>query len=341
MNALLRITPEAVDRKLRQTPAPLLLDARRSEAFRRRPEGIADAIPVLLDESELRLPDAPRDTAIVVYCLCDGQASSTRVALRLQAAGYTDVAVLEGGLPGWQALGLPLSHLGIEARERVVWMPAPTPAASGTGTLIAERAFLTGAELPLRRHMAVLFVDMVDSTRLFAKHSAENVLRLVQAFMQVVAEVAVQHCGDVHDFEGDGAMLYFAGVGEALPAAFDLRRALAAQRHFEPELPQARFALDAGPLVIGYIGSTQRRSLAFIGPSVNTAARILKFAPPDGIVATESVIENARRTDPDLAGRFQASPERQALKGFDAPVAVYLALPESDDAGAHFRRDRS
>jgi len=150
--------------------------------------------------------------------------------------------------------------------------------------------------------------------------------------MEVVVNVAVQHCGDVHDFEGDGAMLYFAGPGEAVPAAFNLRAALAARRHREPDLPQARFALDAGPLVVGYIGSRERRSLSFIGPSVNAAARILKLAPPGGIAATGHVVRHAERTDPDLAARFQALPEPQSLKGWNEPVTIFVA---ADDTAGH------
>lgn len=321
-----RLTPAMLKARLAQAPAPLLLDVRRASAFAPESGGIAGAVPVLLDEPTVHLPDLPRDTPVAVYCLCTGQASSTRVALWLRSAGYGDVSVLEGGLPAWRDAGFPLAPVPADARTRVSrWMPAPAAAAGTHGTLIAEHTFLAGIKLPTRREMAVLFVDMVDSTRLLTAHEPEEVLRLVQAFMQVVVDVAVQHCGDVHDFEGDGAMLYFAGVGEALPAAFNLREALAARRHCEPALPLARFALDRGPLVVGQIGSRERRALAFLGASVNTAARILKLAPPEGIVATESVIADARRTDPGLASRFGALPEKQPLKGFDSAVTVYLA----------------
>ena len=329
MTSLPHIAAAALDERLKHEPRPVVLDARRSEAFRRNPQGIAGAVPVLLDEPELRLPDLPRDASIVVYCLCSGQASSTRVALRLRAAGYSDVAVLDGGMPGWQAQGLPLRAVSLDSQQRFAWMRAPQAISTSTGTLIAESAFLSGETLPLRRDMAVLFVDMVDSTSLVTSREPEEVLALVQAFMEVVVDVAVQHCGDVHDFEGDGAMLYFAGAGEALPAAFQILDGLARQRRRLPGLPQARLALDVGPLVIGYVGTQQRRSLSFIGPSVNTAARILKLAPPGGIAATERVVEHAQHTDPDLAAQFQALPGRQALKGFADPVTVYVMEPDA------------
>lgn len=340
-----RITPGRLQELLRATPTPLLLDARRAEALRRRPIGIPSAMPVILDEPELRIPGLAMSRPVIVYCLCSGAASSTRVALRLASAGHNDVSVLQGGLPAWEAAGLPVSLIepvtGASSTTLVPAQAAAPARGADPSHLIAERTFLLGQELPVKRDMAVLFVDMVDSTQLVFSRSPEEVLRLVQAFMACVVDVAVTHCGDVHDFQGDGAMLYFAGVGEALPAAFDLLADLEARRRVLPELPQARIALDTGPLVVGHVGTAARRSLSFIGASVNTAGRILKLAPPDGVVATERVIAEGRRTDPDLAAHFVALPERQQLKGIAAPVTVYLAR-HSDccRAEAHHRRGR-
>ena len=71
-----------------------------------------------------------------------------------------------------------------------------------------------------------------------------------------------------------------------------------------------------------------RRTLSFIGHCVNTAARILKLAPPGGIVATHRVVDDAARSDPDLAARFAEQPERQWLKGLSEPVRVFVAVED-------------
>ena len=320
--SLRRISPGDLVKRPREDGQLYVLDVRRAEALRRDPLGIPGAVPLLLDETPLRIPELPREAPLVAHCLCSGQASSTRVALLLQAAGYTDVSVLDGGLPGWRARGLPLEPIPLAAADQLRWSVAPTPD-SGACPIVEQ--VLAGERLPTRRDMAVLFVDMVDSTQLLFSRTPEQVLKLVQSFMETVVTVAARHCGDVRDFEGDGAMLYFAGPGEAVPAAFELRDALAACRAVEPDLPQARFAIDTGSLVIGYIGARERRALSFIGPSVNTAARILKLAPPGGIVVTDSVVQHARRFAPDLALQFQTLPEKQVLKGFQDPVTVHLA----------------
>ena len=312
-------------REIAQNPAALILDVRRGEAFRADPRGLPGAVPLVLVPRNQRIPNAPRTTPILVYCLCSGEASSLRAALWLNAAGYRDVAVLRGGLPAWQAAGLETVPLQLESSPVAEDWIGIDESAPPNEALVARHVFLGDGEQPVQRDIAVVFVDMVDSTSLLFRHRPERVLALVQTFMEAVVDTAVRHCGDVHDFAGDGAMLYFAGVGEALPAVFDMRDALEKRREADPELPQARFAITTGPVVIGYIGGRMQRTVGFIGPCVNAAARILPLAEPNGIVATAPVVAQGRHVSPDLASQFREQAEPQWLKGWDHPVPIYGA----------------
>ncbi len=225
--------------------------------------------------------------------------------------------MLRGGLDAWLAAGLPARPLADpDAPTPIEWLPftpeQPPAATSRTAPpleslflpRIAGQSFLEGRELPLRQEMVVGFVDMVGSTRLVFEHSAEDVLEVMQAFMEVVIDVGAYHCGDVHDFEGDGAFLYFEGTGEAVPAAFRLRSELVARRRRLPKLPLPRISLDVGPVVLGVVGTRFRRTVALVGPCVHAAARILKLAPPGGIAATDAIVAHARRENPELAREF-------------------------------------
>lgn len=320
-----RINPRGLQRLLLQDSPPLVLDARHTESFQRTPVGIPGALPVFMDEQPPTIPDLPRGTAIVVYCHCNGQASSTRVAQWLVGAGYGDVSVLQGGWAVWTAEGGDSSPTDFGSRRKVIWTTVQQLSQGGS---IAEAAFLKGLTLPAKRELAVLFVDMVDSTKLFSQHSAEQVLSLVQSFMQIVVDTAVSHCGDVHDFEGDGALLYFAAPADAVAAALTMRAALSTQRATQFELPMARYAIDAGPLVIGHVGGRERRGLSFIGTPVNTAARLLKVAPVEGIVTTRVVIEALATSAADRAQLFYLLPSAVLLKGFREPTDVFC-LPAS------------
>lgn len=324
------ISPATLAQLMSVDPLPLLLDVRRRSAFGDRPVAIAGAVALLLDEDPIRVPDVPRDRPVVLYCLCRGEASSSRAARWLLQNGHRRVMVLRGGLGAWVDDGQPVEPIHVErGRSPLAWKPLDLQATSLAQSeelgshddpfhsSLEQDTFLRGRQLPMRRVMSVLFVDMTDSTRLFASLQPEEVLRLVQLFMEVVVEVGVLHCGDVHDFEGDGALLYFEGVGESLPAAFEIRERLRSRREQEPRLSLPRISLDVGELVIGIVGGRFRRTVALVGVCVPRAARILKLGPPGGIVATEQVIDLARESNPDLAAAFKPIDSVAPLKGLE------------------------
>jgi len=210
-----------------------------------------------------------------------------------------------------------------------------TPGQSTTGSANTHtHAFLPGLvenyanrhELPIKRELTVLFADIADSTPAILGVSPEEALRFVQRFMEIITDAALTYCGDVKDYEGDGALLYFESVTEATQAALSIREALAAEKS-DAELPlRARLSLDVGEIVIGVIGTPMRRSVALIGPSINLAARLLKQIPPDGIIATEGVIEKLRAEIPALAERFSLFNEKLELKGFEKQYVKAYAI---------------
>lgn len=262
----------------------------------------------------------------------------------LVTQGFAHVAVLAGGLEAWRQQDYPVVHMASSppapagllasvASEApgLVSAPVVSPAHALLETFLphlAEAGALTPQDLPTKRHLVLLFVDMTRSTSLLYQHSAEEVLALIQFFMAEVTEIAVAYCGDVKDFEEDGALLYFEDVREAVHAAFALCDALLAKRQAYPALPLPRLSLNLGPLVIGIIGSRFRQSIAMVGPALTIAARLLKHAPPGGIIATEALVRSARHVVPELAARFALAEQDVTLEGIEeGPITVYLAEP--------------
>lgn len=246
--------------------------------------------------------------------------------------GYQNVAVLEGGFGGWKASGGPVEPVLASRRDAFDWTAADGQAAEPAGadpflSSLENRSFLHGRELPFQRDLTVLFVDMVDSTPLVMELDPPDVLELVQRFMATVSEIGVYHCGDVHDFEGDGALLYFEGPGEALPAAFEMRRRLIALRDELPTMPLPRLSLDRGRVVVGTVGGRFRQGVALIGPCVPRASRILKLAPAGGIVVTDPVLEVAKQSNPELYATFRmpVQAEGQDLRGIEGAVLVHVS----------------
>jgi len=207
--------------------------------------------------------------------------------------------------------------------------PAVPPRPAHAHTFLAGLAhhYLAQQRLPTRKELAVLFVDIADSTATILHQSPEVALALVQRFMGTVTEIALAHCGDVKDYEGDGALLYFESVAEATQAALAIRTALA---HAQPagQAPlRARFSLNVGSLIVGVIGSALRRSIALIGPSIHIASRLLKHIPPGGIIATEAVVERLRQDAPAFAQRFEVWDPCLILKGVEDECVSAFHLP--------------
>lgn len=191
---------------------------------------------------------------------------------------------------------------------------------------LADRYLLDGA-LPARRRLTTLFVDIAGSTRLLAHYPPETALAVVQRFMRLVTEIALAYCGDVKDFEGDGALLYFESTAEATQAALATRAALD-RGTFDPvNRVAARMSLTVGDVVVGVIGSTMRQAIALVGPSVHVGARLLKQVPPGGIIATGEVVEALRAEAPDLAAGFQLLHHAFEVPGSDGLIVATYVIP--------------
>jgi class 3 adenylate cyclase len=248
---------------------------------------------------------------------------------------FPSVFVLENGLEAWKSAGfptLPVDPAELPARAEGDAERANTSGADSTNH--HTHAFLPGLvenyanrhELPIKRELAVLFVDIADSTPAILGVSPEAALQLVQRFMGIVTEAALTYCGDVKDYEGDGALLYFESVSEATQAALAIREALARGASSADPPLRARLSLDVGDIVIGVIGTPMRRSVALIGPTINLAARLLKQIPPGGIVATEAVVARLSAQHPTVAKRFSLLDDKLELKGFENQTVSAYAI---------------
>ncbi len=105
-----------------------IVDAREEASFHRRHLLMASCLP--LSRLELLAPNLlPRKSAPVVVC-DDGGGLAERAARRLAEGGWSDVAVLAGGIAAWEQAGLPLYsgvHVPSKAFAEVVEHEMGTP----------------------------------------------------------------------------------------------------------------------------------------------------------------------------------------------------------------------
>lgn len=100
-----RLTPADVQARIKAGDRVLIVDVRPAEDY--GAAHIAGAINAPLRQINAMEAALPKDTLLVLYCACPSEGSSIAAAYALnQQLGYTRLAVLVGGIKGWQAAGL-------------------------------------------------------------------------------------------------------------------------------------------------------------------------------------------------------------------------------------------
>jgi class 3 adenylate cyclase len=178
-----------------------------------------------------------------------------------------------------------------------------------------------------RRHVTVMFCDLVDSTGISSKLDAEEWRDLVGAYLDAASAAVTEMGGKVAKKLGDGLMALFGypvaqenDAERAVRAALSIQRALAGLNRKnegagKPALA-ARTAIDTGPAVLDAIGEV-------FGDVPNIAGRAQALADPGAVVVTA-------RVQRQVAGLFVAE-ERGShpLKGVPEPVTLFRIIRAS------------
>jgi adenylate cyclase len=250
--------------------------------------------------------------------------NSVRGALAEVEAGELDVEVpvYDGSEVGLLQSGFNRMVAGLRERERIRDLFGRQVGEDVARSALEGQIELGGEE----RDVAVLFGDIIGSTKLAATRPPHEVVELLNSFFAVVVEVVDKHGGWVNKFEGDAALAVFGvptalddAPGRALAAA----RELAARLRTEVPEVEAGIGVAAGPAVAGNVGAEQRYEYTVIGDPVNEAARLTELAKsvPGRVAASWATVE---RASPEEAGRWRSG-EEVTLRGRVAPTT--LATP--------------
>ena len=185
----------------------------------------------------------------------------------------------------------------------------------------ATPAAPTGGE---RRHLTVMFCDVVDSTAMSARLDAEEWRDLLAVYHKIVGEAVARLGGFVAQKLGDGAMVYFGypeahenDAERAVRAGLAVLAGLAEQQRIaeaagRPAL-KARVGVHAGPVVMdagGYV----------FGEVPNVAARVQTAAAPGELVISAPV---HRQVAGQVVAEDRGAP---TLKGLTEPLNLYRVL---------------
>ena len=281
-------------------------------------------------------------TPIALFELHNERIAFLRRLRRLPLAVYFGIkvvfylVVIVGGLLLSRVVTSPITHgpLGIDEtfRSSIVFSVIMSVMANviiemgrllGFGTL---RSLLTGRYVqPKREERAFMLIDMKDSTGLAERLGAVRFHELLNDFFRDIADAALECDAEIHKYVGDEAILTWPsaralGDSDCLACPFVARDFMEANRRSYLDrfgaVPEFRSALHCGEIVAGEIG-TVRHEIAYVGDTLNVAARLLEAAKTVGrdVMVSADLLERVTlpvdlraETLPMLAVRGRAAP---------------------------------
>ncbi|MCZ7587470.1 MAG: adenylate/guanylate cyclase domain-containing protein [Gaiella sp.] len=165
---------------------------------------------------------------------------------------------------------------------------------------------------PARQLTAVLFVDVVDATRLAISLGDCAWAELLERYHELAQGSLGRHRGQLMDTAGDGFFAIFDDAVDAARCALDLR---------------ARVTPLALELRSGvHLGHCRTASGKCAGADVHVGARLASVAGPGEILVSEEAADPVRRSGLRVADRGV-----RTLKGLPGSRRVYAvdAMPEA------------
>jgi adenylate cyclase len=164
-----------------------------------------------------------------------------------------------------------------------------------------------------RRLTTILSADVVGYSRLMATDESGTLAQLRAHRRELISPKTREHHGRVVKLMGDGALLEFGSVVDAVSFALDIQTAMAQNNAAVPEARRISFRIGIN------IGDIIVEDDDIYGDGVNIAARLEALAEPGGICVSRNVFNQIKNK---IEVPFEDVGE-QALKNIPEPVQVY------------------
>src|SRR5215831_11234968 len=182
-----------------------------------------------------------------------------------------------------------------------------------------------------RRHLTVLFCDLVGSTALASQLDPEEMWRVIASYHGCIGEVIGRYQGMIARYMGDGVLAYFGypraqedDAEQAVRAALALVDAVANLRTNVDAALQVRIGIATGTVIVSelLIDETPAEQ-AVVGETPNLAARLQTVAEPGTVL----ICPQTRQLTGGHFDYRDVGPV--ALKGWTEPVQVCQVLGAS------------
>ena len=171
--------------------------------------------------------------------------------------------------------------------------------------------------------LAFLFSDIRGFTAMSTERKPNEMVEIVNFYLNLQSEIIKEHGGDIDKFVGDEIMASFSGENahtKAVECSIAIQKILLDVNQERNENNQAvcnvGIGVNHGEVIVGNIGSNERMDFTSIGTEVNLAARLCSHAKAGEILIAKQSYENS-----NMPLQMQPSYE-MSIKGMKKEVEV-------------------
>lgn len=186
-----------------------------------------------------------------------------------------------------------------------------------------------------RKDVTLMFIDMRGFTALSEKMEPEEVVDVLNEYLDLCSQAIFKYEGTIDKFMGDGIMVIFgAPVTQKDHALRAVKTALTMQERgkiWTERLTEKYgrtvafgIGINSGPAVVGNIGSQERLDYTAIGDTVNLAARLESNAKPKQILISSTTYHFVKE---EVSCKAL---EPIMVKGKEKPVNIYEVVMENE-----------
>ncbi len=204
---------------------------------------------------------------------------------------------------------------------------------------IRDRIIANNGYIEEKQELCILFSDIRNFTNISESASSEKLIKALNAYFSLWESEVSKHDGIINKYIGDAVMVIF-GLEDpeckethAVSCALDVLDALdRLNRDLKdknlPEFSKIGIGIHSGELIVGNVGSDNRKEFTVIGDVVNTASRLESHTKEtlQDLIISEAVYSRAHA---DIQKKFTYL-DSIALKGKSIQVDVYTTNAASN-----------
>jgi adenylate cyclase len=187
-----------------------------------------------------------------------------------------------------------------------------------------------------KREMTVMFSDLRGFTSVSEKMDPEDLIALLNNYLDEMCEIILDQKGMIDKFIGDAIMaLWNAPLDDDHHRENAIKTSvlmLEALDHFNQKYPHTRLnigvGINTGEMVVGNIGSRRRFDYTVLGDNVNLAARVEGLTKKYGlrVLLTEQTVHNV-----NIPGLIFRLIDRVIVKGKSKPIRLFQPLSDTPE----------